>query len=56
MRPVNQYTKDNIFVAYFNSMESAVLFLNLPKKASAHISKCCTNKKPTAYSYKWQYA
>ena len=54
-RQVQQFTKDNIFIKEFDSMIQAIKELNLNKKASSHISKCCQGKKPSAYGYVWKY-
>ena len=37
----------------FPSVAEAYVFLN--KQYSGHIAAVCTNKRKTAYGYKWRY-
>lgn len=52
---VSQFTKEGKYLKDFSSMKSAIRELKLHDKAAAHISKCCQNKKPSAYGYIWKY-
>ena len=52
-KPVNQYKLNGDFIKSWNSIakiESALGF------SRGNISKCCSGKYKTAYSYKWRYA
>lgn len=50
-----QYSLLNIFIEEFSSMRDAVSKLHLSIKASAHISRCCSGKRISAYGFKWKY-
>lgn len=53
--PILQFTKNNEFIKEYPSMISAIKELQLNKKASSQISRCCQGKKPSAYGYIWKY-
>lgn len=55
MRKVRQYTKNNEFVAEFNSIRDAELYFN-KKLGNTLIWHCCNGKKPSALGYVWKYA
>lgn len=52
-KPVIQYTKDNTFVKYYQSISEVKRQLGYN---TAAISWCCMGKRKTAYGYKWSYA
>lgn len=51
VKPVNQYTKDNIFIKRWSSIKEAENTLNI-----AHISACCKNLRKSSGGYIWKYA
>lgn len=58
-KPVNQYTIDNTFVAWYQSISEAVRQLKEKeniKTSASQISKCCYGKIKTAAGYKWSFA
>lgn len=52
-KPVNQYTKDNIFIKTWNSEKEASQFYN---KKSSHICDVCKGKRNYALGFIWKYA
>lgn len=52
-RPVDQYTRDGIFVASYDSAKIASIKLNLQSCTS--ITSCCKGKIKTAFDYVWRY-
>ena len=46
---------NNNFIAEFNSLTEACIKLGLSNKNASELSKCCKNKRQTAYGYKWKY-
>lgn len=52
---ISQFDLNDNLIQDYNSMKDAVNSLNLNKKASSHISKCCSGKRLTAYGFKWKY-
>lgn len=53
-KPVNQYTKDGVFVKSWSSITAAALEITL-KRSTGHISDCCSGKRLYAYDYIWKY-
>lgn len=54
LAPVDQYTKNGIFVQTFNSIAEANSYLKIDS-VSSHISECCKGKLYSAYGYVWRY-
>ena len=52
-KPVNQYTKEGIYIATYPSSMEVQRKLGYD---NAHINKCCLGKRKSAYGYKWEYA
>ncbi len=50
-----QFDKAGNLIQEFNSMKDAVNLLNLNKKASSQISRCCQGKRLSAYGFIWKY-
>lgn len=53
--PVSCYTISGDFIRTFNTIKEAIIYFELPIKASGHISKCCQKIRPTAYGFIWHY-
>ena len=52
-RKINQYTRDNEYIATFNSVKEAALYVGT---ANTNISNCLNGRSPTAKGYLWRYA
>lgn len=52
-RPVDQYTRDGMFVASYDSAKIASVELNL--QSCTRITSCCKGKIKTAFDYVWRY-
>lgn len=53
LKPVIQFTKNNIFEKEWPSATEAIKFFG--KKCTAMISECCNGKRKTAYGYFWKF-
>ena len=53
-QPVNQYSKDDVFIETHNTANQASKKVGL--KYSGDISKCCKGKQKTCGGFKWFYA
>lgn len=53
-QPVNQYSKDNIFIETYDTANQASKKVGL--KYSGDIGKCCRGNKKTCGGYKWFFA
>lgn len=53
MAPVDQYTKDGIFIQTYESITFAYQMMDM--QYSSHISECCEGKLHTAHGYIWRY-
>ena len=53
-QPVNQYSKDNVFIETHNTANQASKKVGL--KYSGDIGKCCSGERKTCGGYKWFYA
>lgn len=53
-KSIDQFTKNNEYIATFNSAHDAARSLE-GHKNSGHISECCLGKRKTAYGYIWKY-
>lgn len=54
LAPVDQYSKNGVFLNSYTSMTEAALILGL-ESTSSHIAECCNGKLYTAYGYVWRY-
>lgn len=52
-RPVEQYTKEGVFIKTYPSQADAMRALGIEK--GYHISSCASGKRKTAYGFKWKY-
>lgn len=55
VRELKQFTLDGVFVSSFPSIADASASLGRTRSSSAHISSCCSGKRPTAYGFKWTW-
>lgn len=55
-KPVNQYTKDSLFVRRHKGAMDAARFLGKKSGAASDITNCCRGNLKTAYGYIWRYA
>ena len=53
--PVDQYTKDGIYIATYNSVANAMINTTNKLDGYSLISKCCKGQRCTAYGYVWRY-
>lgn len=53
-RPVDQYTREGLFVASYDSAKNAGL--SLEKDYYAPITNCCKGRIKTAFDYVWRYS
>lgn len=53
---IYQYDLSGKLLNSFDTVKTAVDYLNLKDDAGSHIVKCCRMKRPTAYGYIWKYA
>ena len=49
-KPINQFTKDNIFIKSWNSSWDAIICTKI-----SHINDCCNGKRKTAGGFIWKY-
>lgn len=54
-KPVLCFTKDNVFVQEFDSLSSAVRFIDNPRANHSAISGCCNGTRKSAYGYIWKF-
>jgi hypothetical protein len=52
MKPINQFTKDGVFIANWSSIKEATNELNLHDSA---ISNVCKGKRNSHGGFKWEY-
>lgn len=52
-RPVDQYTRNGVFIASYNSAKIASVELGL--QSCSNITNCCKGKIKTAFDYVWRY-
>ena len=52
-KPINKYTKDNIFVGTYETVVEAAKELGITPN---HISSCCNGKRKTSGGFKWFHA
>lgn len=52
-KPINMYTRDDIYVRTYNTVAEAANNLNI---SGPHISSCCNGNRKTCGGYKWFHA
>lgn len=55
--PIDQYSKDGVFIKHYNSCADATyeVFGKVDKSYSSHIVSCCRGQRKTAYGFVWRY-